>query len=61
MTDATDTLVNTVVPIIGLGMVAGMAGRMMDNDDHHEHRHTRRVCKRNKRGRRTCRTESYWD
>ena len=29
MTDTTDTMVNTVVPIIGLGILANMAGNMM--------------------------------
>lgn len=37
MTDGIEGATNAIVPLIGLGIVAGMAGRMMDHDDHHHH------------------------
>jgi xanthine/uracil permease len=33
MADATDAVMGTVVPLIGLGIVAGMANRMVGNNN----------------------------
>lgn len=33
MADGITDTTNAIVPLIGLGIVAGMAGRMMDHDD----------------------------